>query len=57
LAELLGMDPARFIAVERWGEKDRKGWYVVTEGDEVVQTSGTMPQLSDNTTKRKPKRK
>jgi len=61
LAELLGVDPARFVAVEKRVDRTgdgswRGGWYVVTEGDDM-QTSGTMPQLSDNTSKRKPKGK
>ena len=54
LAELLGVDPARFLAVERILSQ----WYIVTEplGDEM-QTTGTCKPLSDNTSKRKPKRK
>lgn len=50
LAELMGVDPARFIAIEKRGRE----WCVVTEEDDV-QTSGTCPPLSDNTSKRKPK--
>ena len=41
LAEMLGVDPARFIAVE----KRPHGWCVVTEGDEM-QNSGTFPALT-----------
>ena len=47
----LGIDPKRFVAVEKRGPT----WYVVTEGDEM-QTVGTCPPLSDNTS-RKPKGK
>ena len=50
LAELVGVDPARFVAIEKHGSS----WVVVTEEDEM-QTSGTCPPLSDNTSKRKPK--
>lgn len=54
LADLLGVDPARFVAVEHRCDKDYRGWVVVTEDE--MQTSGTMPQLADNTTRRKPKK-
>lgn len=57
LADLLGVDRAQFIAVElragHVGRGERAGWYVVTEGDDM-QTTGTLPQLSDNI-RRKPK--
>lgn len=52
LAELVGVEPDRLIAVEQRGRE----WCVVTEGDDM-QTSGTCPTLSDNTTKRKPKKR
>lgn len=51
LAELLGVDPARFIAVEQPMEKDASGWRIVLEPEDSMQTSGTMPQL--NTGKKK----
>ena len=56
LSELLGVDPKRFIAVQRVCSREYSGWEVVTEGEDM-QTSGTNPPLSDNTSKRKPKRK
>lgn len=55
LSELLGVDPARFVAVERRCDKDYRGWVVVTEDE--MQTTGTCPPLHDNTTRRKPKGK
>lgn len=61
LADLLGLDPAAFVAIEKRVERTgdgtwRGGWYIVTQGV-AMQTTGTMPQLSDNTTRRKPKGK
>lgn len=55
LAELLGLEPGRFVAVEMRCDKDYRGWVVVTEGEDM-QNSGAFPQLSDNTTRRKPKK-
>ena len=52
LSELLGVDPAQFVAVER----RLRQWYVVTEGETDMQTTGTFPQLADNT-RRKPSKK
>lgn len=54
LSELLGVEPSTFVAVEHRCDKHLHGWYVVTE--EPMQTTGTCPPLSDNITKRKPKR-
>lgn len=51
LSELLGIDPARFLAVERRLHQ----WYVVTEPEDDMQTTGTFPQAHDNT-KRWPKK-
>lgn len=52
LAELIGVDdPSRLFAVSRVSST---GWEVLLEGD--MQTTGTCPPLSDNTSKRKPKR-
>ena len=51
LADAVGVEPERFVAIEKRPE----GWYVVTEPDDAVQTTGTCPPLSDHT-KRKPKR-
>lgn len=45
LAELLGYDHARFLAVERSNRNDR-GWVIVTEGEDDMNTSGTFPQLT-----------
>jgi hypothetical protein len=56
LAELLGVPPERFIAVERRWTPDYKGWVIVLEPEEQVQTTGTCKPLSDNTS-RKPKGK
>lgn len=54
LSELLGIElPRRLLAVE----KRLHQWYVVTEGDDMAQTSGTFPALSNNTAIRKPKGK
>lgn len=50
LSELLGVEPSTFVAVERHLQQ----WYVVTEGREM-QTTGTFPQIHDNT-KRGPKK-
>lgn len=53
LSELLGVDPARFVAVQRRAHQ----WYVVIEPEqEMSQTTGTFPQAHDNT-KRKPTKK
>ena len=51
LADAVGVEPAEFVAVERRPDS----WYVVTEGRDM-QTTGTCPPLSDNTS-RKPKGK
>lgn len=50
LADAVGVEPAQFVAVER----RRDGWYVVSEDD--MQTTGTFPQIHDNT-RRKPTKK
>lgn len=55
LAELLGVEPKHFIAVQMVCSRAYTGWVVVTEGVEMTQTTGTMPQLYDNT-KRGPKK-
>lgn len=44
LSELLGVDPARFVAVERRLQQ----WYVVTEPETAMQTTGTFPEAHDN---------
>lgn len=61
LAELLGVSPARLIAVQRvqpFRDQARKdAFQIVLEPEErAMQTTGTCPPLSDNT-KRKPTRK
>ena len=56
LAELVGVDPESFVAIEWRGDRTGRGWFVVTEGN-AMQTTGTCPPLSDNTSTRKPKRK
>lgn len=56
LSDLLGVEPGRFVAVERRCGRGENGWYVVTEGEEMVQTTGTCPQIHDNT-RRKPTKK
>jgi hypothetical protein len=54
LCELLGVDPALFIDVEREpakredqrkGEKHVLGWVIVTEEEPMTQTRGTNPPL------------
>jgi hypothetical protein len=45
LSELLGVDPKRFVAVQRVCSREFNGWEVVTEGGEM-NTSGTFPQLN-----------
>jgi hypothetical protein len=42
LSELLGVDPARFVAIERTST----GWCVVTDEGAEMQTRGTVPQLT-----------
>ena len=54
LAELVGVNPARFVAIERQGVHGHPGWVIVTEDE--MQTIGTFPQLADNT-RRKPTKK
>lgn len=56
LAELLGHSPATFVSIDRVCSREYSGWEVVTEGDDMAQTSGTLPQLSDNI-RRKPRGK
>lgn len=53
LAELFGCEPKDFVAIDR----TLTGWELVTEPDEdEMQTTGTCPPLSDNTSKRKPRK-
>lgn len=65
--EELGIDPARFLCVENavdvpadtWGRGSGQGIVVVLEPKKelkAMQTTGTCPPLSDNTSKRKPKK-
>ena len=54
LSDLLGVDPARFVAVEMCCDRTYRGWMVVTE--EPMQTTGTCSPLSDKLSKRKPKK-
>lgn len=54
LADLLGVDPACFIAVERRCDKEYSGWCVVTEGE--MQTTGTFPEIHDNKTRKTPRK-
>lgn len=57
LADLLGVEPGRLLGVERCGDRECRRWVVVTEDeDENMQNSGAFPQLSDATTRRKPKK-
>jgi hypothetical protein len=60
LAELLGVDPQRFISIEPEPcrktdvPRDPSRWWIVLEPEaEMAQTTGTFPEL----TKRKPKGK
>lgn len=50
LAELLGVEPRRFLGVEKRAgvRDDGAGWYVVMEPEDeaMSQTSGTFPQLT-----------
>lgn len=48
LCELLALDPARFITLERDIDKHRDPhrWWIVLEPEDVMQTTGTMPQLT-----------
>lgn len=55
LAEMVGVEPAQFVAIERRCHKNGSGWYLVTEGDEM-QTTGTFPQAHDNTSRKGPKK-
>jgi hypothetical protein len=61
LCELLGLDQARFIGIEpdpcsrNGGQRDSTKWWIVLEPEDM-QTTGTAPALSDNTSKRKPKK-
>ena len=60
--EELGIDPDRFLCVENavdvppgtWGRGKGRGIVVVLEPR--MQSSGTMPQLSDNTSRKKPRK-
>lgn len=44
LCELLGVEPARFVAIERARKAGSTGFVLVTESD--MNTSGTFPQLT-----------
>lgn len=45
LADLLGLEPAVFVAIERATRGGGPDWYVVTERNDM-NTSGTFPQLT-----------
>lgn len=56
-AELLAIDPARFLGVEF--DRRSTGLLLVMEPEDdmrQVQTTGVNPGLADNTIRRKPKR-
>jgi hypothetical protein len=65
LCELLGVDPARFVDVERdnpnkgTAKRDPHCWWIVMEPEEqMAQTSGSIPPLYQGSgTKKKPKKK
>lgn len=56
LADLVGVDPERFLGIQMRCDREYTGWVVLTEG-EPMQTTGTCPTLSDNTSIRKPTKK